>query len=842
MSSRAPSTKPRSAKPGEIRDHQQVISATLELAVAPLSLQEQLEKALDLLFTLPWLGVQARGAVFLVEDDGATLTMQAHRGMSATQLEVCSRVPFNSCLCGQVAASGEPMQVSRVDSRHTKRFEGMEPHGHVILPLKSDGRLIGVLNLYVDEGHKVGKKEFEFLKNIAAALVGIVERKRAEVALRDSETRFRGLLQAAPDALIIVNKDGNILLINHLAEELFGYALDELLGQPVEILIPAAVRERHAQLRGSYVGHPQPRQMGEGIELMAVRKDGSEFPAEISLSPLETSDGTIVTAAVRDITERLATQRNLKRLASFAEFNPNPVLELNKKSEVSYLNPAAATLCPTLVQERTAHPILTGIEEVLAKMEQEGTEATLREVEFAGSVYEQKIIRIPEVGVTRIYFWDITNMRALTNELQRQASHDALTGLINRTEFEHRLTNALHSAQQGGGRHVLLYIDLDQFKIVNDTCGHIAGDELLKQLTVVLKDQVREGDTLARLGGDEFGLLLLNCPLDKGRDIAESLRQRVKEFRFVWERNTFEIGLSVGLVAIDTESGELKDVLSAADAACYVAKEQGRNRVHVYEQHDAALVAHTGQMQWIPRIQQALTENRFRLFFQEIRSLTETNKTAVCGELLLRMIDEQGDDVLPMAFIPAAERYSLMPSVDRWVLSTAMSMMREHFAKFSFITINISGQSLNDREFLDFAIDCLHDNGINPEQICFEITETAAIANFSNAIRFIHTLKGLGCRFALDDFGSGLSSFAYLKSLPVDFLKIDGSIVRGIADDATQRVMVEAIARIGHVMGIKIIAEFVENESVLNELRQIGVDYAQGFGISKPHPLAKLLD
>lgn len=842
MSPRAPSPQRGTAKPNEVRDQQQVINATLQLAVARLSLQEQLEKALDLLFTLPWLGVQARGAVFLVDDDGATLTMQAHRGMSANQLQVCSHVPFNSCLCGQVAASGEPIQVTRVDSRHTLRFAGMKPHGHVILPIKSNSHLIGVLNLYVDEGHKVGTAEVEFLKNIAAALAGVVERKRAETALRSSEERFRGLLQAAPDALVIVDKAGKIRLINHLAEDLFGYTSEELVGQAVEMLLPAAMRERHAELRGSYLGHPEPREMGQGIELTAVRKDGSDFPAEISLSPFETSDGMLVTAAVRDITERQAAQRNLKRLASFAEFNPNPVLELNKEGEVSYLNPAAATLCPTLAQERTAHPMLSGIEELVANLAKEGKKDTLREVEFAGSVYEQKIVRIPEVGVTRIYVWDVTNMRSLANELQRQASHDALTGLINRSEFEQRLANALQNAHHGGGRHVLLYIDLDQFKIVNDTSGHIAGDELLKQLSVVLKEKIREGDTLARLGGDEFGLLLQNCPLAKGQDIAESLRQTIKEFRFVWERNTFEIGLSIGLVAIDVESGELKDVLSAADSACYVAKEQGRNRVHVYQPHDAALVAHTGQMQWIPRIQQALDENRFCLFFQEIRSLTETNVNAVSGELLLRMIDEQGDEVLPMAFIPAAERYSLMPSVDRWVLSNAMSMLREHFAKFTLITINISGQSLNDREFLDFAVGRLQENDIAPDQVCFEITETAAIANFSNAIRFIHTLKGLGCRFALDDFGSGLSSFAYLKSLPVDYLKIDGSIVRGIADNPTQRVMVEAIARIGQVMGIKIIAEFVENESVLNELRQIGVDYAQGFGISKPHPVAQLLD
>ena len=380
----------------------------------------------------------------------------------------------------------------------------------------------------------------------------------------------------------------------------------------------------------------------------------------------------------------------------------------------------------------------------------------------------------------------------------------------------------------------MLYIDLDQFKIVNDTCGHIAGDELLKQLSAILKRSVREHDTLARIGGDEFGLLLEDCPLKQAQKIAESIRRNVKAYRFVWDRNTFEIGTSIGLVAIHANSGELKDILSAADSACYVAKDLGRNRVHIYQEKDALMTTHQGQMQWIPRIQRALNEDRFRLYCQEIAPISDSAGDKKGMELLLRLLDEEGKEVLPKIFMPAAERYNLMPGIDRWVVSRAFRFINSHSElNYDFIAINIAGQSLCDRDFLSFIIDQLNDSDVMPEQICFEITETSAIANYFNAIKLISTLKGLGCRFALDDFGSGLSSFAYLKSLPVDFLKIDGSFIVEIVENELDSAMVESIIRIGSIMGIYTIAEFVESHNILEKVRSLGIDYAQGKAISK---------
>ncbi|MGA7802162.1 MAG: EAL domain-containing protein [Gammaproteobacteria bacterium] len=439
-------------------------------------------------------------------------------------------------------------------------------------------------------------------------------------------------------------------------------------------------------------------------------------------------------------------------------------------------------------------------------------------------------------------FHDVGHARRLARQLSYQATHDALTGLHNRREFEHRMQLALHSAREEQCEHAVCYLDLDQFKIVNDTCGHVAGDEMLRQLAGMLQAQVRESDVLARLGGDEFGVLLHYCDLGQARRVAENLRTTVRDFRFVSGDHGFEIGVSIGLVAVSAESHSLAEVMSAADVACYAAKDGGRNRVHVYEPDDGELKRRQGEMRWVSRLQKGLEQNRFCLHFQPIVPL-DPSVGAGHYEVLLRMRDEQGLEVPPMAFIPAAERYNLMPSIDRWVVRTVLETASAQGAlpSGSLCAMNLSGQSLCDDQFLDFVIEQLERTGFPPEQACFEITETAAIANLHWASRFITTLKGMGCRFALDDFGSGLSSFGYLKNLPVDFLKIDGSFVRDMGDDPIDLAMVEAINRIGHVMGIRTIAEFVENERTMETLRDIGVDYAQGYWIARPAPFSELM-
>lgn len=431
-----------------------------------------------------------------------------------------------------------------------------------------------------------------------------------------------------------------------------------------------------------------------------------------------------------------------------------------------------------------------------------------------------------------------------TARLVYQASHDTLTGLINRREFEQRLERLRLSALQQGREHALCYMDLDQFKVINDTCGHAAGDELLRQLALLLKGNLRERDTLARLGGDEFALLLENCSTPDALEVADMFRAEVQRFRFKWEDRIFAVGMSVGMVAINRDSGTTASLLSAADAACYVAKDHGRNQIHVYESRDTDLTRHRGEMQWVARIQRALEEDRLRLSWQEIRRTDGTVEPTRHVELLLRMVDDDGSEILPMAFIPAAERYSIMPSLDSWVIGETLRVCQRYVAskreQHCLFAVNLSGASLKDPAFRRMLLEKLQDNPDLGPHLCFEITETAAIGNLAVVNEFIDGMREYGCSFALDDFGSGLSSFTYLKNLKVDYLKIDGAFVRDIASNAIDCSMVEAIHRIGHQMGLKTVAEYVESDEILTVLRQIGVDYVQGNGVHCPEPLENL--
>ncbi|WP_081662716.1 EAL domain-containing protein [Thermithiobacillus tepidarius DSM 3134] len=442
-----------------------------------------------------------------------------------------------------------------------------------------------------------------------------------------------------------------------------------------------------------------------------------------------------------------------------------------------------------------------------------------------------------------IAFHDVTEAKRLARQLSWQASHDALTGLANRREFERRLAELLEDARQRKQMHILLYLDLDQFKVVNDTCGHMAGDELLRQLATLIQARVRGRDTVARLGGDEFALLLESCALEHAFAIAEKLRHDIGDFRFAWEDKIFSCGVSIGLVPITPHSESLAALLSAADTACYAAKENGRHRIHVYRPDDSELARREGEMQWVFQINRAIEDGLLRLYYQPIVPAAPDDSRPGHFEILLRMVDGTGETIPPMAFIPAAERYNLMATLDRWVVQNTFEWIaRQDLSaqgNLDCCAINLSAHSLCDPDFLDFVINQFQRTSIRPEQICFEITESCAIANLSRARQLMSALWSMGCRFALDDFGSGMSSFAYLKNLPVDFLKIDGAFVRDMVDDPVDHAMVEAITRIGHVMGIQIIAEFVENEAIREKLRHLGVDYVQGYAIDQARPLAQ---
>ncbi len=567
-----------------------------------------------------------------------------------------------------------------------------------------------------------------------------------------------------------------------------------------------------------------------------------------------------------DVTERKLYEEALFREKESAQITlqsiGDGVITCDAHGRVEYLNPVAEELTGWRLEDglgRSIDEIFRSFHEETCEPLENPLSVSVRRIRSVKSVRPMLLIRrdgnelyvestaspirdgTGKVTGGVLVFHDVSESRELNRRLTYHASHDVLTGLVNRREFETRLERALKSAKAGETSYALCYIDLDQFKIVNDTCGHAAGDALLGQVGALLKTKVRWRDTLARLGGDEFGVLLESCSLEEALRTAENLRESIRNYRYTFEDRTFRLGASVGVVPITAENDDIATILSAADSACGAAKESGRNRVHCFEENDLDLMRRRREMQWAARINNALEESRFELFRMTILPLQE-EETGDHFELLLRMRDETGKIVAPDQFIAAAERYGITPSIDRWVIDSAFRWLvsqADERERLAMCSINLSGQSLGDDKFLPFVIDQFHRSGIDGKKICFEITETAAIANFSQASRFIQALKELGCRFALDDFGTGLSSFGYLKHFPVDYLKIDGSFVRGLLHDPIDREMVRSINEIGHLTGKKTIAEFAENAEIVEVLRGLGVDYAQGYGISQPQKVSR---
>jgi diguanylate cyclase (GGDEF)-like protein/PAS domain S-box-containing protein len=438
---------------------------------------------------------------------------------------------------------------------------------------------------------------------------------------------------------------------------------------------------------------------------------------------------------------------------------------------------------------------------------------------------------------------DVSERRKLSEQLSYQARYDSLTGLVNRHEFERRLDELVLAARADASQHSLCFLDLDQFKVVNDTCGHIAGDELLRQIAALLKSHTRRTDTLARFGGDEFALLLERCLPDQAERIADQIREAVEQHRFVWESKSFSVGVSIGIVPLGPTTGGVTELMQHADAACYAAKDAGRNRIHAYRHDDDELARRTGEMHWVAEIHAAIERDLFRLDAQAIMPIAMQEAGRPHYEVLVRMRTQEGTIVPPGSFLSAAERYNLSGKIDRWVINRALQWLADHKLRggmLPLLSINLSAISLADKGFLDFITDQIRRHGAPASLLCFELTETAAIGNLSDAVRFISTLKDIGCRFALDDFGSGLSSFAYLKNLPIDYLKIDGLFVKDIVSDPIDFALVRSINDVGHVMGKKTIAEYVENDAVLAKLRSIGVDYGQGFGLGRPRPIESI--
>jgi diguanylate cyclase (GGDEF)-like protein/PAS domain S-box-containing protein len=722
----------------------------------------------------------------------------------------------------------------------------------------SDGQVVGTFAVYRRQPGIPSSRDHELMMRMAQIAGIAIERRAAEDALRNSESKFRGLFESVMEGVYQTSRDGRILVVNPAFVNLLGYGCAEELYQ-----VPAAALFWYPNDRENFARRAEIEGELRNEEYVMRRKDGSMLVVVDNCRVLRDQNGRVCgfEGTLTDITERKKAETAVFQAKERAQVTlqsiGDAVITTDSEGRIDYMNPVAESLTGWENREAQGQliaDVLTTVDEITREACESPVARCLREGQVLGLAEHTVLVnrRGQEIAIQDsaapirdragnligavMVFHDVSKERRLHRALHYQASHDALTGLINRREFENRLTAAVEDARQNAqARHVLLYLDLDQFKLVNDTCGHPAGDLLLKQITGVIQSRVRGGDTLARLGGDEFGILLQDCTQDQALRIAENMRQAIRDYRFTWQGGVLAVGASIGIVEITKEIPTVANVMSAADVACYSAKDSGRNRVRLYRPDD--MPERHREMHWVSKLARARDESRFELFYQPIVPIGSRPHEREHFELMLRLRDETGTIVAPAEFIPAAERYNIMPSIDRWVVRQALDRVVhriESGVKPFTVAVNLSGTSLNDERFLEFLIAELSTGELVAGAMCFEITETAAIENLSNVVYFMRELKNRGCHFALDDFGSGLSSFMYLKTLPVDYLKIDGQFVENVTRDPVDRSMVAAISQVGNSMGIQTIAERVESPEVLAELGRLGIGFAQGFYIAKP--------
>jgi diguanylate cyclase (GGDEF)-like protein/PAS domain S-box-containing protein len=724
----------------------------------------------------------------------------------------------------------------------------------------SDGQIVGTFAVYQQHPGVPPPRDHELMSRMTQIAGIAIERRSAEDALRESEAKFRSLFESVMEGVYRTSREGRLLLVNPAFVQMLGYSSAEELCR-----VSAASLYWYPSDREAYVRRMESEGEVRDDETVMRRKDGTMLVVVDNGRVVRDKQGRVIgfEGSIADITERKRAETAVFQAKERAQVTlqsiGDAVITTDSEGRIDYMNPVAESL--TGWENREVQSQLIG--EVLSVVDEATREATespimrcLREGQMLGLAEHTvlvprrgQVIAIQDsaapirdragnlIGAVMV-FHDVSKERRLHRALHYQASHDALTGLINRREFENRLTQAVEAVRQNADcPQVLLYLDLDQFKLVNDTCGHPAGDQLLRQITGVLQSRVRSSDTLARLGGDEFGILLADCSIDQALRAADTLRQAIRDYRFIWQDGVLGVGVSIGIVEISADTPTVASVMSAADVACYAAKDQGRNRVQLYKPDDVP--ERHREMHWVGKLTRACDEGRFELYYQPIVATAAAPAEREHFELMLRLRDESGALVTPAEFIPAAERYNVMPSIDRWVVRQALDRVvyrGDSGVKPYTVAVNLSGTSLNDERFLEFLIAELSTRELAPGTMCFEITETAAIANLGNVVHFMRELKARGCHFALDDFGSGLSSFMYLKTLPVDYLKIDGQFIENVTRDPVDRSMVEAISQVGKAMGIQTIAERVESAEVLAELGRLGIGFAQGFHIAKPQP------
>jgi diguanylate cyclase (GGDEF)-like protein/PAS domain S-box-containing protein len=734
--------------------------------------------------------------------------------------------------------------------------------------LKSVEQLSQALQRIAIGGRLPGRVEIDSDKPEVAALVTAVNHliTRAgpgEHDVAQAPRLFADLGERIHEAVLVHREV--ILYANRQFASFVGVDRVELIGRRLGDLVPPEYSELVTEnIRRRLAGESA----AERYEIDMVGLQGQMSRLEVASTVVDYDKGnallitgveiipTQTTPALRLPGEATPTPQQLA-LNSLAE----AIIATDERGRITFMNPAAERLTGSEAAQATGKLL----EEIVSLVDESdrrlladpvhqaltsGAPVTLgrralllsratggeRSIELSASPVRNEA---KEVIGAALLLHDVTELRGLARQMSYQATHDALTGLVNRREFERRLDEAIESGHRGDGQHVLCYLDLDRFKLVNDTSGHLAGDSMLREVAKLLRDAVRDSDTVARLGGDEFGMLLIGCPLEKARQIADDVCRSVGDYRFVWKDRIFNIGVSIGLVEISRESGTLEELMAAADTACYVAKKQGSGRVAVYSARDEALARHSGEIQWLQRLQGALKDNRFQLYHQIIVP-THGTDGGPAMEVLIRLRDENGQELPPAEFMRAAERYRLMGLVDRWVVQTTLAALGRGALPVQpdrSVAINISGQTLGDVQFLEFVVECLDSTGVSPGQICFEITESAVVANLEHARRFIGVLHGMGCQFALDDFGSGVGSFSNLKNLPLDYLKIDGSFIRNLARDTVNQAMVTAMIKLARTLNFKVIAEQVEDSAAVEAARRMGVDYLQGYAIGRPQPL-----
>jgi diguanylate cyclase (GGDEF)-like protein/PAS domain S-box-containing protein len=679
--------------------------------------------------------------------------------------------------------------------------------------------------------------------------------------LQDREQLFQRLVETVHDAVLVHRE--RILFANSRFLALLNLSAPEVVGRPLTDFVgPEYVELVQNNLRRRLQGEAA----AERYEVELIGAQAQVTRVELSSAVIDSAgEPALLLTALEMLPEAgPVSVHSRPRAMVTLDAMGESVITVDAEGRIDYINHSAETL----LSQRFDQVMGKSFSEVASLVDETDRRSLgdpVRKALTTGGrvTMGRRAVLVPanagpersvEISVTPLRFdgkeivglvlvlHDTSELRGLTRQMTYQASHDALTGLVNRREFERRLQEAMDSAQTGNIGHGLCYLDLDRFKVVNDTCGHTAGDNMLREVASLIKEAVRDSDTVGRIGGDEFALLLIGCPLEKARQIADDVVRSVNDYRFVWKDKIFNIGVSIGLVEIGRGSGAIEDMMNSADSACYVAKKQGGLHVHVYSAREEASARHSGEIHWLQKLQGALRDSKFELYFQPIVHARADGVRGPALEVFVRLMGENGQPGAPPAeFIRAAERYRLMPHIDRWVVQTVLSALGRGGMKVPpgrSVAINIAGQTLGDSDFLEFVVDCFDHTGANPGEICFEVTESSVVANLDHAQRFIAVLHGMGCEFALDDFGSGLSSFSTLRTLPMDYLKIDGSFIHNLAGDSVNQAMVAAMIDLSRSLNFRVVAEQVEDQLSLDTVTDMGIDFVQGFIVGRPQPLS----